>query len=404
MREGDQSGDLASGGPLAGVRVIDLTQVVLGPMGTQILGDAGADIIKIEPPAGDMTRYVGPRRSDDMAAYFTNLNRNKRSVVLDLKRPAAHAALMTLVATADVFVHNMRLSAAARLGLDYDSIARVNPRIVHACATGFRPGSSKAEDPAYDDIIQGMGGIAHLNGLGAQADGPRYVPSVMADKLTGTVLASSIAMALFSRERTGRGQAVHVPMMDTLVSFLMPEHMWGHSINAPELGIGYPRMLTPDRRPFATQDGHLCVMVGTHAQWGRLYALFGQPELIDDPRFATGTARAKNIVAAYAIVTEGMKQKTNAEWLVLMKEADLPHGPANSLEELRRDPYLNEIDFFKAVDHPTEGKMTVLGIPVSYYGTPASIRRLAPRLGQHTQEVLAEAGLSAAEIAAATGG
>ncbi len=390
------------GGPLAGIRVIDLTQVVLGPMGTQILGDAGADVIKIEPPAGDMTRFVGPRRSDDMAAYFTNLNRNKRSVVLDLKQQAARSALMRLVEGADVFVHNMRLSAAARLGLDYDSLARVNPRIIHACATGFRPGSSKEEDPAYDDIIQGMGGLAHLNGIGAQADGPRYVPSVMADKLTGHVLASSIAMALFSRERTERGQAVHVPMMDTLVSFLLPEHMWGHTINAPELGIGYPRMLTPDRRPFATKDGHLCVMVATHAQWGRLYALFGKPELANDPRFATGTARAANIEAAYAIVTEGMKQRTNAEWLVLMKEADLPHGPANSLEDLTKDAYLNEIDFFRKMDHPTEGPMTMLGIPVTYYGTPATIRRLAPRLGEHTRQVLAEAGLSEAEISAAT--
>ncbi|MCC6719855.1 MAG: CoA transferase [Acetobacteraceae bacterium] len=392
----------AAGGPLAGIRVIDLTQVVLGPMGTQILGDAGADVIKIEPPGGDMTRFIGPRRSSDMAAYFTNLNRNKRSVVLDLKQPAAHAALMRLVETADVVVHNMRLSAAARLRLDYDSLVQVNPRVIHACATGFRPGSSKAEDPAYDDIIQGMAGIAHLNGLGAQADGPRYVPSVMADKLTGTVLASSIAMALFARERTGRGQAVHVPMMDTLVSFLLPEHLWGHTLNAPELGIGYPRMLTPDRRPFATRDGHLCVMVATHAQWARLFALFGAPELAEDERFATGTARAANIEAAYAILTEGMKQKTNAEWMVLLRDADLPHGPANTLEDLIADDYLREVDFFHQVEHPSEGPMTTLGIPVSYFGTPASIRRLAPRLGEHTREVLAEAGLSADEIIAAT--
>ena len=390
-----------SGGPLAGVRVIDLTQVVLGPMGTQILGDAGADVVKVEPPAGDMTRFIGPRRSEGMAAYFANLNRNKRSVVLDLKRPAAHAALMRLVEGADVFVHNMRLSAAARLGLDYESLAKVNPRIIHACATGFRPGSSREEDPAYDDIIQGMGGLAHLNGRGAQADGPRYVPSVLADKLTGHVLASSIAMALFARERTGHGQAVHVPMMDTLVSFLLPEHMWGHSIGQPELGIGYPRMLTPDRRPFATKDGFMCVMVATHAQWARLFALFGQEALMEDPRFATGSARSDNIEAAYAIVTEGMKQRTNAEWLVLLREADLPHGPANSLEDLLADDYLNEIGFFPRMAHPTEGEMTLVGIPVSYHGTPASIRRLAPHLGEHTREVLAQAGLAEAEIAAA---
>jgi crotonobetainyl-CoA:carnitine CoA-transferase CaiB-like acyl-CoA transferase len=390
-----------SGGPLAGVRVIDLTQVVLGPMGTQILGDAGADVVKVEPPAGDMTRFIGPRRSEGMAAYFANLNRNKRSVVLDLKRPAAHAALMRLVEGADVFVHNMRLSAAARLGLDYESLAKVNPRIIHACATGFRPGSSREEDPAYDDIIQGMGGLAHLNGRGAQADGPRYVPSVLADKLTGHVLASSIAMALFARERTGHGQAVHVPMMDTLVSFLLPEHMWGHSIGQPELGIGYPRMLTPDRRPFATKDGFMCVMVATHAQWARLFALFGQAALMQDPRFATGSARSDNIEAAYAIVTEGMKQRTNAEWLVLLREADLPHGPANSLEDLLADDYLNEIGFFPRMAHPTEGEMTLVGIPVSYHGTPASIRRLAPHLGEHTREVLEQAGLAAAEIEAA---
>jgi crotonobetainyl-CoA:carnitine CoA-transferase CaiB-like acyl-CoA transferase len=322
-------------------------------------------------------------------------------VVLDLKRPAAHAALMRLVAQADVFVHNMRLSAAARLGLDFESLKRVNPRIVHACATGFRPGTSKAEDPAYDDIIQGMGGIAHLNGVGAQADGPRYVPSVMADKLTGTVLASSIAMALFARERTGAAQAVHVPMMDTIAAFLLPEHLWGHTLNAPELGIGYPRMLTPDRRPFATKDGFMCVMVATHAQWARLYGLFGKPELAEDPRFATGTARAENIEAAYAIVTEGMKQRTSAEWMALLREADLPHGPANSLEELRRDGYLEEVDFFRQVQHPSEGAIVTLGIPVSYAPEPASIRRLAPRLGEHTREVLEEAGLSAAEIDAA---
>ncbi len=390
------------GGPLAGIRVIDLTQVVLGPMGTQILGDAGADVIKVEPPAGDMTRFIGPRRTEGMAAYFANLNRNKRSVMLDLKRPAARDALMRLVEGADVFVHNMRLSAAARLGLDYDSIAKVNPRIVHACATGFRPGSSREEDPAYDDIIQGMGGLAHLNGLGAQADGPRYVPSVLADKLTGHVLASSIAMALFARERTGRGQAVHVPMLDTLVSFLLPEHMWGHSIGQPELGIGYPRMLTPDRRPFATKDGFMCVMVATHAQWARLFALLGQPELIDDPRFATGSARSDNIEAAYAIVTAGMRQRSNAEWLALLREADLPHGPANSLEDLLHDDYLNEIGFFPRMQHPSEGEMTLVGIPVAYQGTPASIRRLAPHLGEHTREVLTEAGLDEAAIAAAT--
>ena len=226
-------------GPLEGVRVIDLTGTVLGPMGTQILGDAGADVIKIEPPGGDPVRHVGARRSADMGAYFLNLNRNKRSIVLDLKAAPAKAALLRLIAGADVFVHNMRPGAAARLGLDPETLLAAHPRLIHASASGFRPDSTRREAPAYDDIIQGMSGLASLNGIAAGTDGPRYVPTVMADKITGHVLASSIAMALYHRERSGRGQALHVPMLETVLSFLLPEHLGGHSINDPTQGLGY---------------------------------------------------------------------------------------------------------------------------------------------------------------------
>jgi crotonobetainyl-CoA:carnitine CoA-transferase CaiB-like acyl-CoA transferase len=386
-------------GPLEGVRVIDLTGTVLGPMGTQILGDAGADVIKVEPPGGDPVRHVGPRRSAGMGAYFLNLNRNKRSVVLDLKRPAAQAALLRLIAGADVFVHNMRPGAADRLGLDYATLARENPRLIHASASGFRRDSSRRDAPAYDDIIQGMSGLAALNGSAAGTDGPRYVPTVMADKITGHVLASAIAMALYHRERTGRGQSLHVPMLETVLSFLLPEHLWGHSIGDPAQGIGYTRLLSPHRRPFATTDGHLCLIAVTDDQWARLLGVLGRPELTADPRFASLTARAENVETCYGLITEVLRTKSTAEWVKLLVAADLPHGPANRLEDLLVDEYLHEAGFFHRAEHPTEGEMTTLGIPVAYDGSPATIRRLPPGLGEHTAEVLAEAGLTATEIA-----
>jgi crotonobetainyl-CoA:carnitine CoA-transferase CaiB-like acyl-CoA transferase len=390
-------------GPLEGVRVIDLTGTVLGPMGTQVLGDAGADVIKVEPPGGDAVRYVGPRRSPDMGAYFVNLNRNKRSLVLDLKRPEARAALLRLIDGADVFVHNMRLAAATRAGLDYDALAARNPRLIHASATGYRMSSSLRDEPAYDDIIQGRSGLASLNGLATGADGPRYVPTVMADKLTGHVLAGAIGMALYHRERSGRGQALHVPMLDTVLAFLLPEHLWGHSINEPDQGIGYTRMLTPHRRPYATADGFLCLIAVTDDQWRRMFRMFGREALMEDSRFSSISARADNIDLVYGVVAEEMAKRSTAEWLGLLSQADLPHGPANTLEDLRRDPYLLEVDFFRSIDHPSEGPMTTLAIPVDYFGTPAEIRRQAPRLGEHTVEILREIGLSDGEIHAVSG-
>jgi crotonobetainyl-CoA:carnitine CoA-transferase CaiB-like acyl-CoA transferase len=239
-------------GPLAGVRVIDLTAVVLGPVATQILGDLGAEVIKIEPPEGEVMRSLGPAKNPGMGAYFLNVNRNKKSVVLDLKRPAAREALLRLATTADVLVHNMRPGAARRLGIAYEAVAGKNPRIIYAAASGWRADSPHSDRGAFDDIIQGESGFAALN---KDSDGsPRYAPMVIADKLTGYVLASMIGMALYAREKTGRGQEIHVPMVDTMAAFNLVDHLWHGVFGEPEKGLGYPRMLTPHRRP-ATGNG-----------------------------------------------------------------------------------------------------------------------------------------------------
>ncbi|MBS0643951.1 MAG: CoA transferase [Proteobacteria bacterium] len=388
-------------GPLAGVRVIDVTTVVLGPFASQVLGDMGADVIKVETPDGDNIRHIGPSRTPGMGSYYATLNRNKRSIVLDLKRSQAKEALLKLVETADVFVHNMRLGAAQRLGLNYEAIRARNPKIVYASASGFRKGSSLQDFPAYDDLIQGVSGTAALN---AGPDGaPRYFPTVVVDKLTGSTLASMIGMALFHRERTGEGQEVHLPMMETILSFMLVEHLWYGSINEPEKGLGYPRMLTPHRRPYQTKDGYISVIAHSDTQWNKLFDAMGVPHLKDDPRFNTVKARTANIDAVYATLTEGMKTRTTGEWIAELRTADIPCGRTNALGDLFDDPYLLETNFFERHQHPVEGTVVVPAIPARFSETPPNVHRYWPRLGEHTREVLTEAGYSATEIDLITG-
>ncbi|MGH7156120.1 MAG: CaiB/BaiF CoA transferase family protein, partial [Acetobacteraceae bacterium] len=341
-------------------------------------------------------------RTAGMGSYFAMLNRNKRSVVLELKHDAGRAALHRLIDGADIVVHNMRLGAAARLGLDYPPLAARNPRLILACATGFRKHSSLSEFPAFDDLIQGMGGLAALN---AGADGaPRYVPTVLADKLAGQVLASSIGMALFHRERTGRGQEVHVPMLETLLSFLLVEHLWGGVLDEPERGLGYPRMLTPHRRPYATRDGFICVICLTDRQWASVLEAIGRPELVTDPRFADVRARSDNVDELYGILADGLRTHTTAAWLDILRRLDVPCGPVASLADLLDSEYLRETGFFTRATHPVEGRVVTTAIPAQFSDSPGSVRRLWPTLGEHTAEVLREIGYDDARIAEATGG
>jgi crotonobetainyl-CoA:carnitine CoA-transferase CaiB-like acyl-CoA transferase len=390
---------MPAAGPLDGIRVIDLTINVLGPLATQVLGDAGADIIKIEAPGGDPMRKLGPCRTQDMGTYFLNTNRNKRSVVLDLTKQGGKAALTKLLQTADVFVHNMRLGAIERLGFGYADVAALNPGLIYASATGFRRDSRYRDRPAFDDVIQGMSGVAALN---SAIDGvPRYYPTVIADKFTGHSLATAITMALFARTRTGRGQQLHVPMMETMLAFNLVEHLWGATLRDPSLGLSYSRVVSPHRRPYATKDGHICLMAVTDDQWRRLLSAPGRASLMEDPRFVSLHARARNIDFVYGVLTEALPERTTAEWMTILDEADVPNGPVNTVQDLLDDEYLAETGFFIPVEHPTEGAMNMMAIPTEYDDTPASIRRLPPVLGEHTASVLREAGLTDAEIEAA---
>ena len=383
--------------PLAGIRVIDLTSAVLGPVATQILGDMGAEVLKIEPPPGDPARLLGPSRHPGMGAYFLNINRNKKSVVLDLKRPAARQALLRLAETADIFDHNMRLAAAERLGVNYAAVASRNPRIVYAAATGYRKDGVHRDRPSFDDVIQGESGLAALNG--GPGGEPRHVPMAVCDKICGYVLASAIGMALFHRERTGEGQEVHVPMLETVVAFNLVDHLWHGVLAEPEKGLGYPRMLTPHRRPFPTKDGHICILATTDAQSRHLFEALDCPELADEERFCTLDRRTDNIDELYALIVERMRRRTTAEWRERLDHFDVHNGVVTNLGGLLADRYLTESGFFEPVEHPSEGKMLTTAIPVAFSATPGECFRLPPpRLGEHTREVLAGLGYSDADI------
>ncbi len=385
-------------GALHGVRIIDVTSTVVGPAATQILGALGADVIKIEPPEGDQLRNLGPARHEGMAAMFLGMNRDKRSMVLDLKRPEAGAVLRRLVSGADVFVHNMRPGAAQRLGISYSDLAPGNPRLVYASASGYRPDGPNRDLPAFDDIIQGASGIS---GLFMRAGDPaRYAPFIIADKVIGYILASSIGVALFERERSGKGQEVQVPMFEAMVEFNLLEHFWGRAFEPPLGTPGYARIFTPERRPFQTSDGFICVTATTDRQWERLFTAVGRPELAADPRFAKMAQRTFHFDQAYVILSEAMLERTTAQWIAIFNHEDLPNGPANSLDDLFDSEYLNETGFFRHYEHPSEGPLVTTNPTVSYSRTPAGLHRPPPRLGEHTREVMEQAGFAEPEIAA----
>lgn len=383
-------------GPLDGIKILDLSSVVLGPLATQILGDLGADVIKVEGPNGDPIRYTGPARSKDMAALFLAINRNKRSLVLDLKEPAAQDAVWRLIDLTDVFIHSIRPQAIERLGFGHEAVLKRNPRIIYAGVHGYRSGGPYEGQPAYDDVIQGQSGASDL--MARLTGETRYFPTIMADKTCAQIAAYAILAALFSRERTGNGQFVEIPMFESMVSFNMIEHLYGHTFEPPEDEIGYARVLAPWRRPYATKDGHIALLAYTDAHWTNFWEAVGRPGLKDDPRFDSLKRRSENIAEVYKLAGESLMDKTTAEWVKIFGTLQVPAAKINGLQDLLNDPQLASSDFFKHTTHPTEGDIVMPDLPVRFSETKTEIRRLQPKLGEHSREILVEAGLDAASI------
>lgn len=383
-------------GPLVGLRVVDLTRVIVGPYATQFLGDMGADVIKVESPDGDLTRSVGAQRNPDMSANFLIFNRNKRSVVLDLKQPQGHDALLRLVATADVFVVNYRPAALVKLGITYDALSAVNPGLVYCRVVGYGEDNPNNAKPAIDDVIQALTGSVALQGeLTGSAS---FVGLPMADLTCGLFALGGILGALYRKAVTAQGDEVEVRMYDSMAAFNLSPHLAGESFVPPLSPPLYARSVSPNRRPFATADGVITVAPYTDKAWRSFLPLIGRAELLADPRYATVHARSSHLNELYEIMIPIIRTRTSAEWLRMLEAADVPCSPVQTTQDLVDDPALVSAEILTEHDHPTEGRIRLLNNPVRFTNAPSSIRQLPANLGEHSREVLTEIGLSSSEV------
>ncbi|QDO97118.1 CoA transferase [Ferrovibrio terrae] len=383
-------------GPLAGIRILDLTSVLMGPYCTQIMADLGADVIKVESPDGDTSRYVGPTRTPGRSGMFANLNRGKRGIVLDLRKPEGLAVCLRLAQKSDVVLHSMRKPAIEKLKLDYAAVSAVNPDVVYASLYGYGKDGRYSGKPAYDDTIQAISGLAML-----QAEinpEPQYVTTVVGDKVCALSAAYAIIAALLHRQRGGGGQEIEIPMFEVMTSFLLVEHIAGAAYDPPMGRPVYERTVTPYRRPYKTRDGYLSVLVYNDKQWTRFAELIDRPDLAADPRFRSQAARSQNMAAFCTMVAEILAGRTSVEWIALLERAEIPVARLNTTQDLYTDPHLADVGFFKSIDDPHDGTLRLPDYPVRFSQTPGHFERGGPMLGEHTAEVLHELGMDDAEL------
>jgi crotonobetainyl-CoA:carnitine CoA-transferase CaiB-like acyl-CoA transferase len=387
-----------AGGPLEGIRIVDMTSVVVGPMVTQVMADYGADVVKIEPPGGDHVRgLAGKGRTAGMSSKFLHLNRNKRSLVLDVKQPQGFEVLTKLIKRGDVLIWNMRPAAMKALKLDYESVRAINPKIVYQGIVGFGSKGRYAGKPAYDPIILGLGGIAALH---HRATGePRYVPIVMADKNAGLVATQMLLLALLARERSGESQCVEVPMFENVAKYVLEEHLYHRTWDPPLGEMGDPRIFDPSAKPIRTQDGWICLAANTNPQAFAFFRAIGKPELKDDPRFSTIEARFRNVKEYFGLREAALSTRTTAEWVKILNDADVPAMAYNTLEQLFEDPHLKDVGLLREVQHPTEGKVYEIRPPNDLSCGTRKDYLTAPKIGQQSVEVLGELGYDEKMIA-----
>ena len=383
-------------GPLAGVRILDLTSVMLGPLATQILGDYGADVIKVEALTGDLMRSNGVSLHPGMGSISMAINRNKRSLAVDLKSPEGADVLRRLVPGADVLVHNMRVAAIERLGFGYQAVARLNADIVYCVATGFGQDGPDRGKPAFDDIIQAACGLASLNNIGGEQ--PDYTPSLIADKTTGMAVVNAVLAALFHRERSGRGQYVEVPMFETMVAFMLSEHLGGLTFDPAPAKAGYARVLSGGRKPAPTKDGHMAILPYSADDWAAFFNSVGRGDLAKKYGIGDKSARNANMAAMYRDMAEATRLHTTAEWMEICASLDIAATPIYAIDDLPQHPHLRAVGLFQTAEHPTEGTIRYVRPTTRFAATPAKARSMAPAVGQHTAEILREAGYREQEI------
>jgi crotonobetainyl-CoA:carnitine CoA-transferase CaiB-like acyl-CoA transferase len=384
-------------GPINGLTVLDLTTVLMGPYATQILADMGANVVKVESPDGDIVRQIGPSRTPGLGGMFLNANRGKRSIVIDLKNSYGRDTLLRLAKTADAIVYNVRPQAMSRLGLDYETLAAINPKIVYVGVFGYGQSGPYASKPAYDDLIQGASTIPTL--IAAAGDGtPRYVPITMADRVVGLMAVNAILGGLMHQQRTGVGQRIDIPMFESMTDFVLIDHLGGLTYDPPLDDGGYARLLSRHRRPYQTSDGYICVLIYNDKQWRSFFEAIDRKELLEQPRFANHAARHKHIDEIYEEVGRIFLGRTTAEWRELLERADIPVMPMHTLESILDDPHLAAVGFFKMVEHPTEGRIRQMKVPSTWSVTQPVAGGPAPSLGEHGREILSEAGFTAEEM------